>query len=53
MDPTTFYAALVVTALVILAVAMLLSPSAKRRCPSCERDVALGARSCRCGYAFS
>lgn len=53
MDPTTFYAALVVTALVILAVAMLLSPSAKRRCPSCARDVTLGARTCRCGYAFS
>jgi len=53
MDPTVFYAALVVTALVILAVAMLLSPGAKRRCPSCERDVTLGARSCRCGYAFS
>ena len=53
MDPTAFYAALVIVALVILAVAMLLSPSAKRRCPSCERDVALGARACRCGYAFS
>ena len=53
MDPILLYAALVIIALVILAVAMLLSPSAKRRCPNCERDVALGARSCRCGYAFS
>jgi len=44
---------LVVTALAILAVAMLLSPSAKRRCPSCERNVAISARSCRCGFAFS
>jgi hypothetical protein len=53
MDPTALYLALVVGALVILAVAMLLAPSAKRRCPCCERDVKLGARSCRCGYAFS
>ena len=53
MDPTVLYAGLVVIALVILAVAMLLSPSAKRRCPNCERHVAIAARACRCGYAFS
>ena len=53
MDPTLFYAALVVIALAILGVAMLLSPSAKRPCPNCERHVAIAARACRCGYAFS
>jgi len=53
MDPTLFYAAFVLLALVILLVAMGFSPAPKRPCPSCERDVALGARACRCGYAFS
>ena len=53
MEPTAFYAVLVVIALAILAVAMLLTPSAKRRCPNCERHVAISARACRCGYAFS
>ena len=53
MDPIVLYAAFIVIALMILAVAMLFSPSAKRRCPSCERDVAIAARACRCGYAFS
>ena len=53
VDPIVLYAGFVVIALLILAAAMLLSPSAKRGCPNCERDVALGARTCRCGYAFS
>jgi len=53
MDPTLFYAAFVLLALAILLVAMLCSPGATRPCPNCERDVALGARACRCGYAFS
>jgi hypothetical protein len=53
MDPVVFYLVVVTLALVILAVAMLVSPSAKRRCPNCERDVAISARACRCGYAFS
>jgi hypothetical protein len=53
MDPIVFYLAFVTLALVILGVAMLFSPSAKRRCPNCERDVAIAARACRCGYAFS
>ena len=53
MDPIVLYAAFIVIALMILAVAMLFSPSAKRRCPSCDRDVAIAARACRCGYAFS
>jgi hypothetical protein len=53
MEPTVLYLGLVVMALVILAVAMLLSPSAKRRCPNCDRHVAIAARACRCGYAIS
>ena len=53
MDPIVLYAGFVVIALLILAVAMLFSPSAKRGCPNCDRDVAVGARACRCGYAFS
>jgi hypothetical protein len=53
MDPTVIYAGFVAIALLVLAVAVLLSPSAKRRCPNCGRDVTLGARSCRCGYAFA
>jgi hypothetical protein len=53
MDPIVIYAGFVVIALLVLALAMLLSPSPKRSCPNCERDVALGARACRCGYAFA
>ena len=53
MEPIVFYLAFVALALVILALAMVFSPSAKRRCPNCERDVAIAARACRCGYAFS
>jgi hypothetical protein len=53
VDPIVIYAGFVVIALLVLAVAMLLSPPAKRRCPNCEREVALGARACRCGYAFA
>ena len=53
MDPIVLYAGFVVIALLIIAVAVLCSPSAKRGCPNCEREVALGARACRCGYAFS
>jgi hypothetical protein len=53
MDPIVIYAGFVVVALAVLALAVLLSPSDTRRCPSCERDVALGARACRCGYAFT
>jgi hypothetical protein len=34
MDPLVLHAAFVVIALALLATAMLLSPSAKRRCPS-------------------
>jgi hypothetical protein len=53
VDPIVIYAGFVVIALLVLALAMLLSPPAKRRCPNCEREVALGARACRCGYAFA
>jgi predicted amidophosphoribosyltransferase len=54
MDPFAIYAGLVVLGLVIFAVAALLSPSAKRRCPGCDKDLATTARLCRrCGYAFT
>jgi hypothetical protein len=53
MDPILIYAGFVAVALLVLAVAMLVAPPAKRACPNCERQVALGARTCRCGYAFA
>lgn len=53
MDPIVLYAGVVAAALLILAVAMAFSPTPKRRCPSCERPVAIAARACRCGYAFA
>ena len=52
MDPIVLYLGAVVIALAILAVAMALSPAARRRCPSCDAPVAIGVRACRCGYAF-
>jgi hypothetical protein len=53
MDPLVFYAGFVVIALAILALAMAFSPTARRRCPSCEEFVSITARACRCGYGFS
>ena len=53
MDPIVLYAGFVALALLVLAIATLLSPAAKRACPNCTGPLALTARACRrCGYAL-
>jgi predicted amidophosphoribosyltransferase len=53
MDPIVLYVGFVVLALLVLAIATLLSPAAKRDCPNCAGPLALTARACRrCGYAL-
>jgi hypothetical protein len=53
MDPIVLYAGFVALALLVLAIATLLSPAAKRDCPNCAGPLALTARACRrCGYGL-
>jgi predicted amidophosphoribosyltransferase len=54
MGPFVIYLALVLLALIVFAVSAMLTPPARRRCPSCDEALATTARLCRrCGYAFA
>jgi len=54
MDPLLIYAGLIALGLVVVTVAVLMSPAPRRPCPGCDRPIATSARLCRrCGYAFT